>query len=143
MNKLSKISKKSWIAFWIIVLCQIFTLILRSNFMNIPMTLFKSLFQLCGIPIFYLYTNSYISGFFLALSILNSLIILLLIRYFLKEPFETYGFHFRQFHVQLLCGVVLTFILIGLRGTMEVSPLFALPDHFKELISLQTVFLFF
>lgn len=137
---MNKLSKKNWIAFWIIIFVQTFILMLRFNFMNIPMTFFKSLFRLLGISTAYLFTQSYISGFFLALIILYIITMIFLICYFLKEPLETYGFHFRKFHLQLISGVLLAIILLELRNEYVVEIL--LSNHFIEHFSVQTLLSF-
>ena len=136
---MNKLSRKSWTAFCIIVAFEIFIFIIRFNFMDTPMIFFKSLFHLLGVSTAYLINDSYIRGFLLTLSILSILIILFLIRRSLKEPLETYGFHFQQFHQQLISGVLLTFIIVWFRGGQNIKEILYMSDHFIEYFSVQTI----
>lgn len=137
---MNKLSKKNWTAFYIIIFIQIFILMIRFNFMNLPMTFFKSLFQLFDISTVYLYTKSYIEGGLLFLLILDIFVILFLIRSFLKEPLKTYGFHFKKFHLQLISAILLAIVFLELRNEYVLEMLFF--KHFADLLSVNIVFLF-
>ena len=76
------LSKKHWIAFFIIV------------------TIYISFFMLAS--------STYTSMFG---AIFESLLCIFLIHNFLKESLEEYGFHFRNIHIQIISGIALTFLI--------------------------------
>ena len=137
---MQNLTKKNWIAFGVIVSMQILLLILRFNFINFLMAFFESLLQFVNISTVYLSTDSCVEAFFAFLLILNIIVIVFLIRYFLKEPLETYGFHFRKFHLQLIFGVFLAVVLVNLRSGYFPEALLSI--RFAELFSVQNVFVF-
>lgn len=75
------ISKKHWIAFFVIGLINIASVTIVTGI---------------GVPI------------------LNALLCLVIIRFFLKESISEYGLHFRKMHMQLFCGIILAFIVLFL-----------------------------
>ena len=73
------------------------------------------------------------------LIILSIFIILFLICRFLKEPLETYGFHFQKFHQQLISGVLLAFIIVWFRVGQNIKEMLSMSNHFIEYFSVPFV----
>ena len=46
------------------------------------------------------------------LPVLNIILCLLLIHYYLREPFFSYGLSFKKIHIQIICGLLLAAIIL-------------------------------
>lgn len=106
------LSKKHWIAFFIIA------------------TIYISFFMLIS--------DTYTSIF---AAIFGSLLCIFLIDNFLKESLEEYGFHFRNIHIQIISGIVLTFLMTFILHYNAISNfiskngfLFSIGDLMKRLV---------
>lgn len=109
---MSGISKKHWIAFLILFLYDVITLV------------------------FSLVRNSYIVGY--TISILNILLCLWLIHSYLREPLIEYGLHFKKIHIQIISGILLAVFIdyLLLQNSMNItSGIFYIKRYVEKLIS--------